>query len=54
MGFSISHILVVLGVAILVFGTARLRNAGRDLGKAVREFRNAVRDTPESHPDGRE
>jgi sec-independent protein translocase protein TatA len=42
--FSIWHWLIVLGVVILVFGTAKLRNAGSDLGSAVKNFKTAMRE----------
>ena len=44
MGFSIPHLLVVLVIVILVFGTKRLKNVGADLGEAIKGFRNAVKD----------
>jgi sec-independent protein translocase protein TatA len=44
MGFSIPHLLVVLAIAILVFGTKRLRNLGGDLGGAIKGFRAAMKD----------
>jgi sec-independent protein translocase protein TatA len=48
MGFSIPHLLMVLAIAILVFGTRRLKNAGSDLGEAIKGFRNAVREGEDS------
>lgn len=47
MGFSIPHLLVVLAIAILVFGTKRLRNLGGDLGGAIKGFRNAMKEGEE-------
>jgi sec-independent protein translocase protein TatA len=47
--FSIWHWLVVLVIAVLVFGTGKLRNVGKDLGGAVRDFKkglNGEDDTP--------
>lgn len=46
MGFSIPHLLVVLVIVILVFGTKRLKNVGGDLGDAIKSFRKAVQETP--------
>jgi sec-independent protein translocase protein TatA len=52
--FSIGHILVLLVVVLLVFGTQRLRNLGSDLGEAIKGFRNAMREgdkeADDSHP----
>src|SRR3546814_6258215 len=36
---SIWHWLIVLAIVILVFGTKKLRNAGGDLGSAVKNFK---------------
>lgn len=44
MGFSIPHLLVVLTIVVLVFGTKRLKHLGSDLGEAIRGFRKAVND----------
>ena len=48
MGFSIPHLLVVLVIVILVFGTKRLKNIGSDLGDAIKSFRNAVKEGEEN------
>ncbi len=47
MGLSIPHLLVVLAIVIVVFGTKRLRNLGADLGGAIKGFRSAVKDGEE-------
>ena len=40
MGLSgISHWLIVLLIVVLVFGTKKLRNIGKDLGGAVHDFK---------------
>lgn len=44
MGFSIPHLLVVLAIVIVVFGTKRLRNLGADLGGAIKGFKNAMKE----------
>jgi sec-independent protein translocase protein TatA len=44
MGFSsITHWLIVLLIVFLIFGTSKLRNIGSDLGAAVRNFKDAVK-----------
>lgn len=40
--FSIWHLLVVLLIAITIFGTKRLKTLGSDVGGAVRSFRKAM------------
>jgi sec-independent protein translocase protein TatA len=47
MGFSIPHLLVVLAIVIVVFGTKRLRNLGGDLGGAIKGFRTAMKEGEE-------
>ncbi len=42
--FSIWHWLIVLLIVLLVFGTKKLRNMGSDLGGAVKNFKDAVKD----------
>jgi sec-independent protein translocase protein TatA len=44
MGLSVTHLLVVLAIVIVVFGTKRLRNIGTDLGGAIKGFRTAVKE----------
>jgi sec-independent protein translocase protein TatA len=43
-GFSIWHWLIVLAIVLLIFGTKKLRNIGSDLGGAVKNFKDAVKD----------
>jgi sec-independent protein translocase protein TatA len=40
--FSIWHLLIVLLIAITIFGTKRLKTLGGDLGGAVKSFRKAM------------
>ena len=48
---SIWHWLIVLAIVLLVFGTKRLRSAGKDLGEAVKGFKEGMRDgTAENKP----
>ena len=51
MGFSIPHLLVVLGIVIIVFGTKSLRNLGGDLGEAIKGFRSAIKEAEEDKPN---
>ncbi len=44
MGLSIWHLLLVLVIVALVFGTKRLRNIGGDLGSAIKSFKTAMGD----------
>lgn len=42
--FSIWHWLIVLLIVLLIFGTKKLRNMGSDLGGAVKNFKDAVKE----------
>ena len=42
--FSIWHWIIVLVVVVLIFGTKKLRNAGRDIGGAVHDFKKGMND----------
>ena len=42
--FSPRHLLIILVVVLLVFGTKKLRTIGSDLGAAVRGFKKSMND----------
>ena len=42
--FSIWHWLIVLLVVVLIFGTGKLKNMGKDLGGAVKGFKDGMRE----------
>ncbi|MBQ5765867.1 MAG: Sec-independent protein translocase subunit TatA [Burkholderiaceae bacterium] len=42
--FSIWHWLVVLLIVVLVFGTGKLKNLGRDLGGGIRGFKEGLKE----------
>lgn len=44
MGLSVTHLLVVLAIVVVVFGTKRLRSLGEDLGGAIKGFRSAIQE----------
>ncbi|MEZ2417130.1 twin-arginine translocase TatA/TatE family subunit [Luteibacter sp. RCC_6_2] len=39
---SITHIVLLLLVVVLIFGTKKLRNIGSDLGGAMRDFKKGL------------
>ena len=41
-GLTPMHLLLILGIAVLILGPKRLPEAGEALGRALREFRDAV------------
>ena len=42
--FDSKMLLVILAIALVVFGTKRLRSIGSDLGAAVKGFKQAMND----------
>jgi sec-independent protein translocase protein TatA len=46
--FQPMHLLVILGIALLVFGPKKLPELGKGLGDGIRGFRSAMREIPES------
>lgn len=47
-GLSPAQMIILLVVILLVFGTKKLRNAGSDLGAAVKGFKKAMQDDEKS------
>ncbi|HET8557547.1 MAG TPA: twin-arginine translocase TatA/TatE family subunit [Gaiellaceae bacterium] len=47
------HIVILLGIALLLFGGRRLPEIGRSLGSGMREFKDAItgNSPPESQPE---
>ena len=45
---SIWHWLIVLAIVVLVFGTGKLKNMGKDLGGAIKGFKGAAAKTAEA------
>ena len=49
-GFSLWHWLIVLVIVVLIFGTKRLGNVGKDLGEAVKGFKKGMQDEDKPAP----
>jgi len=43
MGISVWQLLIILAIVLVIFGAKRLRHLGGDLGGAVKNFREAVK-----------
>lgn len=41
---SVWHWLIVLAIVVLVFGTGKLKNMGKDLGGAIKGFKEGMKD----------
>lgn len=48
--FDWKHWLVVLVVAVLLFGSKRLKHLGADLGESIKGFRRSVNSEDETPP----
>jgi sec-independent protein translocase protein TatA len=46
--FSIWHWLIVLLIVVMIFGTKKLRGVGKDLGGAVKDFKDGVKSSEET------
>jgi sec-independent protein translocase protein TatA len=42
MGIGFKELLIILAIALLIFGAKRLKTIGSDLGSAVKGFKKAV------------
>lgn len=49
---SVWHMLIVLAIVILLFGTKRLQGMGGDIGATIKAFRSATEDSPETVTHG--
>ena len=52
-GLGLPEILLILVIALLIFGAARLPEIGRALGKSLSEFKKGMQDLP-GRKDGQE
>ncbi len=49
-GLSIWHVLIFAIVVILLFGTSKLKNLGKDVGGAVKDFKKSIKDDEVAAP----
>ena len=47
MGFSVPQLLIILVIALILFGSKKLKSLGSDLGEGLKSFRSAVKDADE-------
>lgn len=47
---GLSGLILILVVALLIFGPSKLPELGRAFGKTIREFRSATKDIIEEEP----
>ncbi|MBJ8484694.1 Sec-independent protein translocase subunit TatA [Acinetobacter vivianii] len=49
-GLSIWHVLIFAIVVILLFGTSKLKNLGKDVGGAVKDFKKSMKEDEVAMP----
>ncbi len=52
MRIGITEILVILAIALVVFGGGKLAGVGKALGQSIREFRKEVKSDDKQTQDG--
>jgi sec-independent protein translocase protein TatA len=50
--FQPMHLLVIFGIALLVFGPKKLPELGKGIGEGIRGFKSAMKDKDEEKPVG--
>jgi sec-independent protein translocase protein TatA len=45
--FSLWHWLVIIAIALLVFGTGKFASLGKGLGEGIRNFKTAIKEPEE-------
>ena len=48
------HLIVILFIALLVFGPSKLADLGKGLGDGIRQFKEGVREEPKPTPAPKE
>jgi sec-independent protein translocase protein TatA len=48
--FQPMHLLVIFGIALLVFGPKKLPELGKGIGEGIRGFKSAMKDQAEEKP----
>ena len=52
--FQPTHLILILAIALLVFGPRKLPELGQGLGKGIRGFKDALRGIGEGHDESSE
>lgn len=47
---GLMEILLILGIALLLFGAGRLADIGKGLGEGIRNFKKGIKDDEEGKP----
>ena len=46
-GIGMQELLIILGIVVLLFGATRLPEIGSGIGKAIRNFKKSIKESPE-------
>jgi sec-independent protein translocase protein TatA len=49
--FQPLHILLIVGIALLLFGPSKFADLGKGLGEGIKNFKSAVKDEPKKDKD---
>jgi sec-independent protein translocase protein TatA len=49
--FSPLHLLLILGIALLLFGPSKLAGLGKGLGEGIRNFKSAMKEGESENKD---
>ena len=49
--FQPMHLLVIMVIVLIIFGPGKIPELGKSLGKAIRDFKNAINETENKHND---
>ena len=50
-GIGMPELIIILVIILIIFGAGKLPEIGGGMGKAIRNFRNATRETEKKQPD---
>ena len=48
--FQPTHLLLIFGIALLVFGPKKLPELGKGIGEGIRNFKSGLKEATESEP----
>lgn len=51
MSLGMPEVLIILGIAVLIFGPARIPKLGKSLGESIREFRGIGKQLTDLHDE---
>ena len=49
--FQPLHILLIVGIALLLFGPSKFADLGKGLGEGIKNFKSAIKEPPKDEKD---